>query len=434
MNYTIDRNEAFSLGAVPTTDTGVVVAYLSVDLHQDNSIIAQAAHHLYPDALLSGAGHYTREQFLHAVNILGASIETGITNGILTISVRATDLVFPKVLKLLMTMLTEPTFAAGELARIRTTVTNELHIKQEEARIVAHEAFCNQLYGPSDRRHTASYSDLSKALVTVKAPALAALHQHMLSCPWTVTIAGATSDVDAFRKLITAIKRDKTVATIVGSHEQRLPKPTVQLHDIPSRSNVEFSIGVPIPITLHHPDHLPLVFALGVLAIPGFAGRLMNTVRNKEGLTYMIYGSLDTFSGSEQGYARIATFFTPQQSQQGLTSTFRELHQFYERGISAAEFSRFTRIFKTKQTLLKDSLIKQTLELHFFNQNGFSVDEIALYKAKLDSLTRPQINAVIKKYLNPDRFIISGAGPTSAHAKVLAAFAKPTARRKEVKK
>ena len=218
-------------------------------------------------------------------------------------------------------------------------------------------------------------------------------------------------------------KLKKGEATLITSaHKQKATTNKVLLTNIPSRSNIDFSIGVPIPITIHHPDYLPLMFGLGVLSIPGFAGRLMNTVRDKEGLTYGIYGYLESFSGTEQGYARIVTFFNPPQTIQGITSTFREIKKIYESGITAAEFDRFQTIFTTKQSLLQDSLLRQLADLHSYNVHGFTVDEIAAHKAKLANITRKEVNDAIKKYLDPTRFIISGAGPTKASEKDLRKF------------
>ncbi|MCA9353960.1 MAG: insulinase family protein [Candidatus Kaiserbacteria bacterium] len=421
MHYHIDRQEAFSLGSIEATDEGVVLAHLSVDTHTDNSVLEQALHYMYPDALLSGAGSYSREKFLHEVNMLGASINTSISNGILQITLRSTSVVFPKLLKLVEVMLTKPTFATSELARIRTTTANELHIKQENSSALAHEAMRNAMYSTTDRRFSASPQVLTSTLQKVTQKDLQRFHESVLAASWTCSIAGTKENISDLSKLVRKLKKGEATL-ITSAHKQKATTNKVLLTNIPSRSNIDFSIGVPIPITIHHPDYLPLMFGLGVLSIPGFAGRLMNTVRDKEGLTYGIYGYLESFSGTEQGYARIVTFFNPPQTIQGITSTFREIKKIYESGITAAEFDRFQTIFTTKQSLLQDSLLRQLADLHSYNVHGFTVDEIAAHKAKLANITRKEVNDAIKKYLDPTRFIISGAGPTKASEKDLRKF------------
>jgi predicted Zn-dependent peptidase len=62
-------------------------------------------------------------------------------------------------------------------------------------------------------------------------------------------------------------------------------------------------------------------------------------------------------------------------------------------------------------------------ELHAFNVNGFTVDEIQSFKSKLTTLTRQEVNSVIKKYFNPKFFTISGAGPVNSVKSDLQTFA-----------
>lgn len=423
MDYHLTRNEAYSLGSILADKIGVAIAHITVDTHHANTVADQAIHHVYPESLISGAGLYDRSAFLNAVNLLGASISTNITDGKLTITLRSTAEAFPKLLRLVEVMLGQPTFAENELARIRTNVKNDLQIKQEESSIIAHEALRNSLYGKTDRRYTADSKAITTMLPEVKTAQLTQYHEQVLASTWACTMAGTTKNISDFSKLLEKLKKGKPTEATLRSHEQLPLTHGLLLKDIPSRANIDFSIGTPVPITLHHPDYMPLVFALGALALPGFAGRLMNTIRNKEGLTYMIYGYRESFSGTEQGYIRISTFFSPDKVVKGLTSTFRELEKFHKNGITAAEFETFQTIFTTKQIMLQDSLLQRVSDLHTFNENGFSVEEMTEFKARMKTVTRAQVNQVIRKYFDPRGFTIAGAGPISGVQRELQIFA-----------
>lgn len=423
MEQNITRNDHYSLATQSNANSAVVLAYITVDTHRENSITDQALHHLYPDALLAGAGKFSREAFLNAVNLLGADIAVGITDGRLTLTLQATSAAFPKLLPLVQIMLTTPTFSATELERITLNVRNELHIKQEQSATIAREQLRNSFYKASDRRYTASDKEINAALETIDTTALHTFHTYVLSAPWSCSIAADESAITQFKKMITRSKNTIENSATVKAHEQKTAAQAVHLKQIPSKANIDFSIGIPLPITIHHPDYVPVTFALGVLGIPGFAGRLMSTVRDKEGLTYSIYAYAETFSGHEHGYARIMTFFTPEKTIQGLTATFREIKKFYEKGISQSEFETFQTIFQTRQTLLQDSLLKQLGDLHAFNQNGFSIEEMKHFKQQLGTITRLQVNTVIKTYFNPSCFTISGAGPIHNIEKEIREFA-----------
>jgi zinc protease len=197
------------------------------------------------------------------------------------------------------------------------------------------------------------------------------------------------------------------------------------MESIPSKHNVEFSIGGPLPLTLHHPDYLPFVFGLAVLGKwGGFAGRLMSTVREKEGLTYSIYSRTESVYGNESGYWRVMTFFAPEKATTGVSSTLREITQIANKGVTDSEMERFKAILNTQQTLLNDTLLGSLGDLHGYLSEGFTLDQMTEYKARILNVTKKEVNEALKKYLNPERLIISAAGPVAKIKKELETLGK----------
>ena len=59
----------------------------SIDTHaQGHTAHTEALEFIYTKALLSGCNGYTREAFLDAINLLGASISIDLQDGVLSIS------------------------------------------------------------------------------------------------------------------------------------------------------------------------------------------------------------------------------------------------------------------------------------------------------------------------------------------------------------
>jgi zinc protease len=423
MKRTITETSGCSFATITQKGAKTVVMYLSVDIHTSQTAKSRAMELLYTDALISGAGKYDRAGFLNAVNALGATISASISDGVLTIFVRCRSVVADKVFALVTTMLEEPQFASKEITRIKAVVTNIIKDNSENTRAIAHEQLRNTFYGNEDRRYTYSDDKLIIAVKTVTAKDLQTLHTRVLQSLYTCSIAG---DADAIAMAIKVISRSRKKSlqkeASLSIHQQLPPQPRLVTRDVPSKQNIDFSIGVPVPITLHHPDYIPLVFGLLVLGGPLFSSRLMSTVRKKEGLTYGIYAQTDTFLNEEQGYIKITTFFSPEKSIQGLTSTFREVKTLYRKGISDNELAQFKKIFKTRQELLNDSLSRQLNDLHSYHMQKFSLSEIAQHKARIDTLTTNEVNTALRQYLSPDTFTISAAGPLKAIKKDLEAF------------
>ena len=156
------------------------------------------------------------------------------------------------------------------------------------------------------------------------------------------------------------------------------------------------------------PDYLPLMVGNYILG-GNFSARLMSTVRDEEGLTYGINSSLggDIFS---DGYWQIQGTFSPDLLAKGIASTRRELKKWVEDGVSAEEL-------KNKKTTLI-GLFKVSLattgglagQLHSIIQRGYDVDYLEAYPKKIEALTLEEVNAAIRKYVDPDNVVTVIAG------------------------
>jgi len=183
---------------------------------------------------------------------------------------------------------------------------------------------------------------------------------------------------------------------------------TISMADKP---NVSVIIGQASGMTYREPDALALRVATAVLG-RGFTGRLMANVRDKEGLTYGISAGLanDSFSS---GAWQIDANFAPQLLDKGMASTKRELDSWYRDGITAAELERVkTNLIGTFKVSLAttDGLSSALLEaIH----RGLDVTWLDEYPKRIAALSLSDVNAAIKKHLQPEKmtFIKAGSVP-----------------------
>jgi len=418
MTLDIKPTEHFSLATFTTKKSDIVKAIITTDTQTQHSLNKQVVEHLYADMLLSGSGNYSREEFLDAVNMLGASIDIHVTDGKVSFILRSTSAQFGKLLALFKTMLQEPSMPATELKRVKNTCLNQLHQAQEDSKHIAHAELRNLFYAAADRKYTHSIAECMLEVPKVTTAQLKKFHQSVMANRWFCSIGGDKTTMARFEKYLKTIKNQSLITE--GVHQPKPPTPVLHLENIPSRQNIDLSIGLPLPITRSHPDFIPLGFAVAVLGkAGGFAGRLMSTVREKEGLTYGIYSQLEGFSSGEQGYFRIMTFFAPDKTITGLSSTFREIKKLYTAGVSQAEITAFKTILSTQQSLVKDSFDRTLADLHAYHCEGFTVAQMHEYKQALCDVTKAEVNRVIKTYLDPSLMSVSGAGPTNSVQKDL---------------
>jgi zinc protease len=140
-----------------------------------------------------------------------------------------------------------------------------------------------------------------------------------------------------------------------------------------------------------------------------FSSRLLAIIRNQEGLTYSIRARLgnDTYT---VGDWRIVGTFDAKLLDQGLASTLRELRRFTAQGVTAAELRDFkTAVSGTYKLSLATSegLASRLLATV---QRGLPLAFVDDYPTKIETLTLDQVNAAIRKYLNPDRMVLVEAG------------------------
>ena len=94
-------------------------------------------------------------------------------------------------------------------------------------------------------------------------------------------------------------------------------------------------LGQATGLRYRDPDSLPLRVGTAILG-HGFTGRLMGTVRDREGLTYNI-GAAVTEDSIADGAWDISASFAPSLLDKGLASTRRVLDAWWQDGVTDGE-------------------------------------------------------------------------------------------------
>lgn len=424
MITTIKKSDHLHVATAVDPACEIAKGIISVDLHDNNSVADQAAYECYVEMLLSGTSTLDRTQLLHKMNSLGSRIDIKINAGLLTIEIASSATNWNKTVTLLEQIINDSVFSAKELKRVSTQVINELHDAKDDAKTIAHHQLVNSMYATTDPRTVADIDDIAQRVAKTTTAELKELHSRLYKCPWIVSVIGNEQVCEKFATFTQKQTKHSTSTDVHHTSTTKSSRRSLLLADVPGRQNIDISIGTPLPLKPGDEDYPSVLFAVAVLAKwGGFAGRLMSTVREKEGLTYGIYGRICGYNQHQTGYLRIMTFFSPEQLEQGLRSTFREINTIYASGITKKEFNSFQTILETSRVLQNDSPLTQLSVLHGFNILGFSTEDITAYQTSFSDLSVATVNQAIKKYLHPSQFTISAAGPIKPHKKQLQALA-----------
>lgn len=403
-------------------DTPMVSCLLTADCFKENTPHQVAVNMIYTDLLLSGAGKYTRDEFVYAINELGANISVSENEGRITFLIKTLAKNLTQTLKLFELMMFESAFAGKECDRAIETAINALVLYKDDSRSLAHDGLRRALYSKDDKHFEFTPDELIEAMKGVTVNDVREIHERMMNSYWMVSVGGGLKSIKASLKSVEKLKKNKlAIAPVLNKTDRTLIKGRkLVLQSVPSKQNIDLSIGAPVPLTISDEDLAPFIFGLAVLGKwGGFAGRLMSTVREKEGLTYGIYAKMEGVTKTEAGYWRIMTFFAPKDVKQGMVSTLREIKNIHEKGITQSEWERFKNILKTGEVLVYDSLSDTVGFVHGALLSGMSFADYKKYRERLYDCTKAEVNSALKKYLNPDQLIISASGPIDSVTKDL---------------
>jgi len=145
----------------------------------------------------------------------------------------------------------------------------------------------------------------------------------------------------------------------------------------------------------------------------GFTSRLLSTVRDTEGLTYGIGAELVGSGKLDQAWVISATY-APSLVKQGLASTNRELTKWHREGITEAELDyRKSALAGAHRVSLATSGGMAAVILSTVN-HGLELNWIDDYPRKVAELSLKQVNGTIKRYVDPDKFVVVRAGTFNA--------------------
>ena len=402
-----------------------VLLELSLELNTPYTVRSEPLQLVYAEALLAGSGTLSRAAFLDALHTLGAHIGVSAGGDSIDIVMRTRTENLQKTLTLLKTIFSAPRFEEKELKRIKELLINNLQLAKEDARARAQANFVNVLVSKDDYRYSYDIDEIIAQIRTITKKDLLKFHAQLSQIPAHYVVGGNREDCARTERVVLSILKQNTKAAPVTNEPHPLEHAgrTVKLFDIAHKQNIEFAIGAPLPLLRSDSDYAACSFGMNVLALQGgFSGRLMSIVREKEGLTYSIYGRIESVTKHQYGYWKIGTFFSPKDAIQGITSTLRELTRIHEQGITEDELVRFKAILNTRFTLVEDSLIRKVGEAFMLMGVTMTPQEFEAYKKQVASLTVENVNTALRKYFNPKELVISGAGPIASVKAELLAF------------
>jgi zinc protease len=357
------------------------------------------------------------DKFAIAEQLDNVGAEIAFSVGTESLEVRAKCLKkdLPLIAGLIASELRTPAFQVQEFNKAKQQFIGALEASAQNTEARAQEAFGRAIFPQGHPNHPHSVSDYEAAAKSATLDELKAFYARYYGpAHMTLVVAGDVAAPDTEAEIGKAFSgwnggqdyvRPATPAGATAPREVSVP-----LADKPSVSVI---LGQPTGLRYKDPDALSLRVGTAILG-RGFTGRLMGTVRDKEGLTYNI-GATVADDSIADGSWNISASFAPALLEKGIASTRRELDKWWKDGVTDQELTA------RKQGIVGSYLVGLSTTAGLANtilasvQRGYDVTWLDGYPAAVNALTRDQVNAAIKHHLDPGAMVLVKAGSVPAH-------------------
>jgi zinc protease len=341
---------------------------------------------------------------------VGAEIAFGVGTQSLEIRAKCLKKDLPRVLGLIAAELRTPALKAQEFAKAKQQFIGSLEASLQNTEGRAHEAFGRSVFPDDHPNHPHSIAEYIAAAKSATLDDLKAFHaKYYGPAHMTLVLVGDVSAAGVQAEVAKAFSgwsggqdyiRPAQPASASGPREISVP-----LSDKPSVSMI---LGQVTGLKYRDPDALALRVGTAILG-HGFTGRLMGTVRDKEGLTYNIGAGIGEDSIAD-GAWDISASFAPALLDKGIASTRRELQKWWSEGVTESELA------DRKQGLIGGYFVGLSTSGGVAStivtsiQRGYDVTWLDGYPEAVKALTRAQVNNAIKTHLDPSTMVLVEAG------------------------
>jgi zinc protease len=370
-----------------------------------------------PSALASlldkGTSTLSRQQLQDKLDALQAEVSFAAAAGQLNVSLSTRREHLPALLTLVGDMLRHPALPVDGLEEVRQQALASLAEQSKEPEAVLSEAISRHgnPYPAGDVRYASTFAETEADWKAVKIERVREFQASFVSAAHAQIGIVGDQDVSAVKQALTGVFGDW--------HNQqayaRVPQPLIKLPPArlvlptPDKQNAAMSVVLPLPLNDTDPDYAAFTLANHLLGSGGDS-RLWNRIREKEGLSYSVYSTVQ-WNPIERNSNWVASAIFAPQNRDKVESAFREeIDKALAKGFTQAEFESGKRGLLNFRRLgrAQDARLAAGWSSNLYLDRTYAV--AAKVDAALEALTLAQVNQALKRYLKPEQFVLGLAG------------------------
>jgi len=323
----------------------------------------------------------------------------------------------PEVLKLVAHVLREPSFPAAEFEQLRQQSLVGLDASRNEPTSVAVRALGEHfnIYPKGDVRHEQTLEEDIADLKSATLDQVKAFHHDFYgTVPAELAIVG-DFDAQAIQpladQLFGAWKAPMAVSPVL--HKYADIKPVHQVLNTPEKENGFYIARMNLDLNVDDPDYPALMLADYIFGGGGLKSRLMDRIRQKDGLSYGGGSSLVAGDLDRAGAFSLNAIAAPQNLAKVDAAAREELVRAVKEGFTEAELAgaKSGLMQQRLQTRADDGALAAGWTSYLYR--GRTFEWSAAFEKRLLAVSLSQLNAAFRKAIDPSKMSVVIAGDQS---------------------
>ena len=414
------RTQSFTLGGLKAallpkgTRGDAVQAVLSLRFGDQASLAGQNEVGEAVSALLDkGTKTLTREQIEDRFDKLKTQLGVSTAAGRVTLTLSSRREHLPAAITLVADLLRNPVFPADALSeRTRQTLTG-IEQRRKEPNAVAQNAVARlgNTYPRADVRYARTFEEMVEDANAVSVDRLRAFHARFYGAGTAEFAAVGAMDAAAVKAALQAAFADWKSPSAFA----RVPQPLVAVKPerllllTPDKQNAYMLVRLGLPLTDADADYPALTLANHIVGSGG-SSRLWKRIREGEGLSYGVGSSVQWNNLDANSPWQTAAIYAPQNRAKVEAAFQEEIARALKDGLTAQELAeaKSSVLAFRRLSRAQDAGVAGALANNLYLGRSFAF--AAQVDAAIEKLTLEQVNAALRKYLAPERFVSAFAG------------------------
>jgi zinc protease len=363
-----------------------------------------------------GTTELSRQQVQDRLDALRTQLRIGSPAGepgALTVQMQSRREHVAAALELVGQLLRRPSFDAAVLDEMKRQAVTDIEAARKEPEAILQEALerHGNPYPRGDIRHARSFDERLADVQAVTPQGLRDLHAKVVGASRVELAAVGDFDADALKaSAIRAFGGWVTAVPYVRvPYPPRTLPPTRLSFKTPDKQNAVMAVVQPVALKEGEGDYAALHLANYLLGSGGNS-RLWRRIREKDGLSYDVYSYVAWDAYDRNSAWNAGAIFAPANRGKVEAAFKEELERVLKDGFSEKELA------EGKQGLLNFRTLSRSQDANLAGGWARNLDlgRSFAYAAQIDSqlgaLTLAQVNAALRKYIEPAKFVTGVAG------------------------